>query len=119
MRMGPANVVSNSGRDNMRRKGTRLDPLAVPSYHWVNTRSFEIAQRLNERCLEWLARVARADATAPFDSLRRNRDLWMRFGSRACTRAARTPVVLLDCNFRSVDWWTGVVGGSTHPIRTR
>jgi hypothetical protein len=104
----------------MRRKGTRLDPIAVlPPYHWANARSFEIARRLNERCLEWLARVASADATAPFDILRRNRDLWMRFGSRACTRAARTPVVLIDCNFRSVAWWTGVVHGSAHPIRTR
>jgi hypothetical protein len=49
---------------------------------------------------------------------RRNLDLWMMFDSRACTRAARIPVVLLDCNFTRTDWWTSIVGFGVRPVRS-
>jgi hypothetical protein len=93
----------------MRRK-SRPVPVAVPQrYLWGSARSFEIARCLNERCLQWLARAATRDGAPPQEFFRRNRDLRMTFDTRACARAARLPIVLLDCNFRRVDWWMGVV----------
>jgi hypothetical protein len=87
-------------------------------YRWGSARSFEIAQSLNERCLQWLAGAAKTDPAPALDMFRRNLDLWMVFDSRACTRAARIPVVLLDCNFTRADWWTSVVGRGVRPIHS-
>jgi hypothetical protein len=101
----------------MRRK-TRSDQSALPSsYMWGNIRTFQIAQGLNERCFEWLARIARADTPSPLEILSRNRDLWMKFDSRACTRAARNPIVLFDCNFGRYDWWIRVASRDAEPSR--
>jgi hypothetical protein len=90
---------------------------ALPSsYMWGNARTFQIAQSLNERCLEWLARIARADTASPLEILSRNRDLWMKFDSRACTRAARNPIILFDCNFGHYDWWIRVASRDAQPF---
>jgi hypothetical protein len=88
------------------------------AYCWGSARSFEIARSLNERCLQWLADVAKAEAAPALEMFRRNRDLWMMFDSRACARAARNPVVLLDCNFTRIDWWASVVGRGVRPVRS-
>ncbi len=103
----------------MRRK-TASDQSPLPtSYRWGNIRTFQIAQDLNERCFEWLARIARADTTSPLEILSRNRDLWMMFDSRACTRAARNPIVLFDCNFGRYDWWIRVASRDAEPFRIK
>jgi hypothetical protein len=98
---------------------TKKADLARPpqAYRWASARSVEIVQALNERCLQWLAQAAKNDASTPLEILRCNLDLWKLFDSRACVRAARTPVVLLDCNFTCPDWWTGVVGRGLRPVR--
>ena len=101
----------------MRRK-TRSDQSVLSnSFTWGNTRTFQIAQGLNERCFEWLARIARADTASPLEILSRNRDLWMKFDSRACTRAARNPIVLFDCNFGRYDWWIRAASRDAEPFR--
>jgi hypothetical protein len=88
------------------------------AHRWGSARSFEIAQSLNERCLQWLASAAKSDPAPALDMFRRNLDLWIMFDSRACARAARIPVVLLDCNFSRTDWWTSVVGFGVRPVRS-
>ena len=87
-------------------------------YGWGNTRSFEIARSLNEKCLQWLAAAARAIPAPDLEIFRDNLDLWMKFDSRACARAARNPVVLLDCNFARADWWESAVGRGVRPVRS-
>jgi|HubBroStandDraft_1064217.scaffolds.fasta_scaffold04678_5 hypothetical protein len=102
------------------RRRTGSDQSALPtSYTWGNTRSFQIAQGLNERCFEWLARIARADTASPLEILSRNRDLWMKFDLRACKRAARNPIVLFDCNFGHYDWWMRVANRDAQPFRIK
>jgi hypothetical protein len=100
-----------------RRNGSNQVP-RLQAYGWGSARSFEIAKSLNERCLQWLACAATTEAAPGLDVFRRNLDLWRMLDSRACTRAARIPVVLLDCNFTRADWWTSVVGRGVRPVRS-
>ncbi len=100
-----------------RRNGSDQSP-RLPTCRWGSARSFEIAQSLNERCIQWLAGAAKTGAAPVLDMFRLNLDLWMMFDSRACARAARIPVVLLDCNFMRADWWTSVVERGVRPIRS-
>jgi hypothetical protein len=97
------------------RRGNGLNPIPV---RWGSARSIEIAQSLNERCLQWLAHAAKSESAAALDMLRCNLDLWMAFDSRACTRAARLPIVVLDCNFTRADWWTSVLELGVRPVRS-
>jgi hypothetical protein len=92
----------------MRMKITRNPAIGLQPYEWVSMRSLEVARRLNVRCLELLARLAKAGHDG-FEVARHHRDLWMQFDTRASERAARIPVVLLDCHFRRVDWWDRVI----------
>jgi hypothetical protein len=105
------------GQKRMGRK-TESDQSALPSsYMWGNIRTLQIAQSLNERCFEWLARIARADTASSLEIISRNRDLWMKFDLRACTRAARNPIVLFDCNFGRYEWWIRIVSRDAEPFR--
>ena len=92
----------------MRTKISRSPAIGLQPYEWVSMRSLEVARRLNIRCLELLARLAKAGHEG-FEIARHHRDLWMQFDTRAGERAARIPVVLLDCHFRRVDWWDRVM----------
>jgi hypothetical protein len=101
-------------------RNTASDQSALPSsFMWGNIRTFQIAQSLNERCFEWLARIARADTASTLEILSRNRDLWIKFDSRACSRAARNPIVLFDCNFGRYDWWIRVASRDAEPFRIK
>lgn len=100
-----------------RRNGSNKIPPRHAS-RWGSARSFEIAQSLNERCLKWLAGATKTDAAPALDMFRRNLDLWTMFDSHACARAARIPIVLLDCNFTCTDWWTSVVERGVRPVRS-
>ncbi len=102
----------------MRRRNGSIQIARRQAYRWGSARSFEIAQSLNERCLQWLARAAKTDAAPALDMFRRNLDLWTNFDSLACARAARIPVVLLDCNFTCTDWWINVVERGVQPLRS-
>jgi hypothetical protein len=83
-------------------------------------RSVEVARRLNFRCLELIARVGEADQLAcDVEIVRRHRNLWSRFDNRACERAARVPIVLLDCHFSEGEWWKRIVVGGGPPAGNR
>ncbi|MDP9011728.1 MAG: hypothetical protein M3O41_03540 [Pseudomonadota bacterium] len=79
-------------------------------------RSVEVARRLNSRCLTLIARVANiGHPECDLEIVKRHRELWARFDSRACERAARIPIVLLDCHFSEVEWWNRVVANGRPP----
>jgi hypothetical protein len=99
----------------MRAKISRSPAIGLQPYEWVSMRSLEVARRLNIRCLELLARLAKAGHEG-LEIARHHRDLWMQFDSRAGERAARIPVVLLDCHFRRLDWWDRVIRQNGQPV---
>lgn len=102
----------------MRQKLNNNAAIGLQPYEWGSMRSLEVARRLNLRCLELLARFARADhASCGLEIASRHRDLWNKFDERACERAARIPIVLLDCHFLHLDWWERVIQRSGVPAR--
>jgi hypothetical protein len=100
----------------MRRKHGADYAAAQQLYHRPNAKSFEIARRLNGKGLQWLAHLAVSDELYPLDIFRHNRDLWRKLDARACLRAARIPIVLLNCNFQHAEWWASVVSHGVPPI---
>jgi hypothetical protein len=92
----------------MRAKISGSPVFGLQPYEWVSMRSLEVARLLNIRCLELLVRLAKAGHEG-LEVARHHRDLWMQFDTRAGERAARLPVVLLDCHFRRADWWDRVI----------
>jgi hypothetical protein len=100
----------------MRRKHGADYAAAQQLYHRADAKSFEIARRLNEKGLQWLAHLAAADELYPLEIFRHNRDLWRKLDGRACLRAARIPIVLLNCNFQYAEWWASVVSHGVPPI---
>jgi hypothetical protein len=104
--------------DIMRPK-TSHPAIGLQPYEWVSMRSVEVARRLNLRCLALIARVANmADPACELEIVRRHRELWGRFDGRACQRAARVPIVLLDCHFSEVEWWNRVMATGRPPAGT-
>ena len=65
-------------------------------------------QEVNERCLELLVYAARADRVAPFSLVFPNRELLLEMTPELRKRAAMHAFLLLDFEFRNVDWWTAV-----------
>ena len=63
---------------------------------------------VNERCLELLVHAARADPIPPFSLVFPNRDLLLHMTPELRKRAAARAFLLLDFEFRNVDWWTAV-----------
>ena len=72
--------------------------------------SFPLASlhEVNERCLELLVRAARADPIPPFSLVYPNRDLLLQLTPDLHKRAAARAFLLLDFEFRNVEWWTAV-----------
>lgn len=101
--------------DIMRPKTSRHSATGLQPYEWVSMRSVEVARRLNSRCLTLIARVANTDPACDLEIVKRHRELWGRFDNRACERAARIPIVLLDCHFSEVEWWNRVVANGRPP----
>jgi hypothetical protein len=63
---------------------------------------------VNERCLELLAYAARADRIPSFSLVFQNRELLLEMTPELRKRAAEHAFLLLDFEFRNVDWWTAV-----------
>jgi hypothetical protein len=63
---------------------------------------------VNERCLELLVRAARADPIHPFSLVLPNRDLLLQMTPELRKRAAARAFLLLDFEFRNLEWWTAV-----------
>jgi hypothetical protein len=66
----------------------------------------EIAHRLNDRCIAMLTHLAASQATTiDCNPVTRLSELWAQVSASARERAARCPVLLVDLNFNSADWW--------------
>jgi hypothetical protein len=77
-----------------------------PKFDWKGSPSLRRVHALNERCLEVMVQLARADRERPaIDVVNRFRSLWCSLDVPARQRAARCPVLLIDVHFQSWDWW--------------
>lgn len=76
-------------------------------------RVLQVAHRLNEQCIAALAESANSNPYAlssqsPAELLA----LWPELDERACTLAARCPLLLVDLNFTRTDWWRRAAQGA-------
>jgi hypothetical protein len=78
----------------MRKKTSR--PMIQPQ-RWEGAGTLTTVHQFNRRFLELLARQRHADATLV--------GLWAQLDDRACERAGRCPVLLIDLNFQRPEWW--------------
>lgn len=73
---------------------------------WAGVRVLEIAHRLNDQCIAMLAHMAASQATTiDCNPVTRLSELWTQVNASARVLAARCPVLLVDLNFNSADWW--------------
>ena len=94
----------------MRRKDNRTSNHQLRPQVWASARVFEIAHRLNWRCVEWLAGIAETDEESAMpDIVRRYGHLWFQMDARARQRAARIPIVLFDFRFLNSNWWHRII----------
>ena len=70
--------------------------------------SFTSIHEVNERCLELLAYAARTEHLPPFSLTFQVRDLLLEMTPELRKRAAARAFLLVDFEFRNVDWWTAV-----------
>jgi len=83
--------------------------LIFPPNRWKDAPVLETMRRLNERCFALLAHAAYIeDFARAYKSVYSDPELWAKVDSRAQTRAARCPVLLMDLNFQRADWWLRV-----------
>jgi hypothetical protein len=80
----------------MRKKKKILRPTIVPQ-NWPGENALMTVRQLNRRCFALLADQLHGDAALA--------SLWSQVDARACERAGRCPVVLIDLNFQRPDWW--------------
>jgi hypothetical protein len=87
------------------RANTNLPP-PIPTYEWRGVHALKRIHALNERCLEVMAQLARAERERTnVEIIDRLRSLWRGMDMLACRRAARAPILLVDVHFRSEEWW--------------
>jgi hypothetical protein len=80
----------------MRKKKKILRP-TIESQRWPDENALATVRQLNTRCIARLAEQPREDATLSA--------LWAQVDARACERAGRCPVLLIDLNFQRCEWW--------------
>lgn len=91
----------------MRKKKKILRPTIVPQ-RWPGENTLATVRQLNTRCLALLAEQPHDDATLSV--------LWAQVDSRACERAGRCPVLLIDLNFQRPEWWQRASQRSADPL---
>src|ERR1700685_1806822 len=85
---------------------------AMRPSRWAGARMLQTAHRLNERCFSLLAETVRTEgAGIEPHAIYGLHELWVQVDARVCERAGRCPVLLLDLNFQSADWWRRVCHG--------
>jgi hypothetical protein len=85
---------------------------AMSPNRWAGVMMLQTAHRLNERCVTLLAETVRAgSASIGLHAMYGLRELWAQVDARACERAGRCPVLLLDLNFQRKEWWRQVGHG--------
>jgi hypothetical protein len=92
----------------MRKKKKILRPTIVPQ-RWPGESALGAVRHLNARCVALLA----ADKTHDDETLSA---LWAQVDARACERAGRCPVILIDLNFQRPDWWQRASQRSADPL---
>lgn len=98
-------------------KKSEIVSVTMPPHRWTGGRVLETAHRLNEKCVTLLAQTVQAHAACISDSaILGAQDLWARVDARACERAGRCPVLLMDLNFRRPDWWNRVGRGGENGL---
>lgn len=70
--------------------------------------SLNSIHEVNERCLELLVFAARSEPIPPFSLVFPIRDVLLGMTPELRKRAAARPFLLVDFEFRNVDWWTAV-----------
>ncbi len=94
----------------MRKKKKILRPTIVPQ-RWSGESALATVRHLNTRCVALLA----AEKTHDDEGLSA---LWAQVDARACERAGRCPVILIDLNFQRPDWWQRASQRGTEPVAT-
>jgi len=79
----------------MRKKKKILRP-TIESQRWPGENTLATVRQLNTRCVARLAAQPHEDATLSA--------LWAQVDARACERAGRCPVLLIDLNFQRPEW---------------
>lgn len=80
----------------MRKKKKILRPTIEPQ-HWPGANALATVFQLNARCIARLTEQSHDDPTLSA--------LWAQMDARACERAGRCPVLLVDLNFQRPEWW--------------
>jgi hypothetical protein len=80
----------------MRKKKKILRPTIEPQ-RWPCEAALATVHRLNARGFALLAEQPHSDTTLAA--------LWAQVDARACERAGRCPVLLIDLNFHRPEWW--------------
>jgi hypothetical protein len=90
----------------MRKKKKILRP-TIESQRWPGENALATVCQLNTRCIARLAEQPHDDATLSA--------LWAQLDARACARAGRCPVLLIDLNFQRLEWWQRASQRSADP----
>lgn len=94
------------------RSGAHKEGALQPT-RWSGRSVLPAAHRLNKQCFGLFARAAGdGRASTAYPAVYASRELWRRVDDRACERAARCPILLLDLNFQRRDWWRQAGTGS-------
>jgi hypothetical protein len=91
----------------MRKKKKILRP-TIESQRWPGENTLVTVRQLNTRCVARLAEQPHDDATLSV--------LWAQLDARACERAGRCPVLLIDLNFQRSEWWQRASQKSSNPL---
>ena len=94
----------------MRKKKKILRPTIVPQ-RWPGEGAMATVRQLNTRCVALLA----AEKVYDDETLS---SLWAQVDARACERAGRCPVILIDLNFQRPDWWQRASERCADPMAT-
>lgn len=79
--------------------------------------SLSSIHEINERCLEVLAHTAHTGPVPPFSLVFPMRELLLEMTPELRKRAAARAFLLVDFEFRNVDWWTAVCKFPEKPFR--
>jgi hypothetical protein len=86
---------------------------AITPNRWAGVRMLPTAHRLNERCFSLLAEtVCAGGARIESHAMYGLREIWAQVDARACERAGRCPVLLLNLNLQGPECRKWVGGGN-------
>jgi len=93
---------------NVSTDGRPRAPQASSELTWKGAQALGRVHALNERCIELLAQLARADRRSDLAIVNQHRNLWRGLSAITRKRAAGTPFLLMDLHSQDADWWHSV-----------